>query len=359
MRQIVTLVSYSIVLLVALFAPVIVCAQADEDEDYDVAFGTMPTFFTGSGNLCALNVDVYGSYRLASVRIWIGADLVFDESYDWTANKTHRPVNISWDSSRFDHGHLVSYSASVKLWTSNSTQMTIERSAQPRSVYNRYTVFADANLKGASSEFGVATSILQSIKNAEQSAINSDTWTTSDFVNEGLGIVHATSVHFAGHGTDNPGRIYQPDWMATVDASMIASAMQIGQPANRPPANFAFLSACWAASDQSFAESLLEGAAVLMRRAVLGHRVRVDDKDAKNFATYVYDLLGSGHALYVSAYEAHNTVWYLQPGPEADASFGAKIAIWGDGGFKLYGAYRGLGGSDQYTGWFYVYPEES
>lgn len=342
-----------VALVVSLVLPIASCVaqEFDPPEGVEASFGTVPTFFTGTANSLDLNVHAYGGKRLASLKVWIHDQLVLDQQFSYSENKTHRALHINWDSGKFAHGTSVAYSAEVIVWTNGQTQEILNAQAPARSVYNKFAIFADSTLgQPGITEHAAAEASFEAAGHTVQNSVLSALWTRSTVTDSQSGIPYATAIHFACHGLT--GVIHAPDNPSPIDGSHIASAVGTGFPQNRPPVNFAFVGSCRAMASNAFGDSFLANSSP---GASVGFTFDVNSQDAVDFAQYTYARLLLGYTLAKATYEAFDLVWKHQ----SSGGYNTMINVRGNVTYKLKGANRSGGVYDVYLPWFYVWPEAS
>ncbi len=342
------------VLNVALIAASSTVAFAQSG--YDISFGSVPAFFTGTGNTLNLHVHTYSPNRINRIEVSIGGVEVFDEQWSWNDNKVHRPVDVDWSSEYFSHGTNVAFTAVVTLWTSSTTTQVLNFSTTAKPVYNKYAMVADTSLPLSASAAPTIASFLSNLDYAEEGYLVDNDWDADDFLGTGDGIGNATVIHVTCHGNtlSGAGFLGPPAGSADIWAQDIEDSVLVGQPNSRPPLNFAFIGSCCTMLDAGFGESFFAGANGTRNRATIGFKQTVYDDNLEDFSVALFGKLKNGKALAIAAEEAYDLVsWF--GGVKQDA----MLVMYGDDGFKLRGAYRGLGGGDEYNEWVYVYPEDN
>lgn len=191
------------VLNVALIAASSTVAFAQSG--YDISFGSVPAFFTGTGNTLNLHVQTYSPNRINRIEVSIGGVEVFDEQWSWNDNKVHRPVDVDWSSEYLSHGTNVAFTAVVTLWTSSTTTQVLNFSTTAKPVYNKYAMVADTSLPLSASAAPTIASFLSNLDYAEEGYLVDDDWDADDFLGTGNGIGNATVIHVTCHGNTSGG----------------------------------------------------------------------------------------------------------------------------------------------------------
>lgn len=350
-----SLCRYIRVLNVALIATS--SAVAFAQSGYDISFGSVPAFFTGTGNTLNLHVHTYSPNRINRIEVSIGGVEVFDEQWSWNDNKVHRPVDVDWSSEYFSHGTNVAYTAVVTLWTSSTTTQVLNFSTTAKPVYNKYSVFADSSLEATPAEAAMVAGFLSNLDYAEQAVVVSDEWERDDFTSTSSGIGYATVIHATCHGgyANGEGFVAPPISPPYVTVANAEAAVLSGQPTYRPPVNFAFISTCCTFQDADFGDALLSGSSNVQNRAAIGFRFSVGEVSSAQFAEKLYGKMKDGWALRKAAeFAFQQTSW-----SEEHETVDDILLIVGGDGYKLRGAFRGLGGDDTFNDWVFVYPEDN